>query len=107
MISGATFTCCKINSLQQRMVPDLNYLPKYIHKKGLKIRDTPDAWDSTSGCETEYSIKGTRFYAADIADTVHICPWNSDMYGVDMTKPGLRNIIIRFFELLASWVSTM
>jgi hypothetical protein len=33
-------------------------------------------------------ILGTGLKAADIANKESICPWNSDMYGVDTSKPG-------------------
>jgi len=48
-------------------------------------------------------VKGTRYTAADIADTNSICEWNSDMYGVDMTKPGAQEYYNSVFELMASW----
>jgi hypothetical protein len=48
-------------------------------------------------------IKGTSYTAADIADTNSICEWNTDMYGVDMTKPGAQEYYDSVFELFASW----
>ncbi|WP_066717153.1 glycoside hydrolase family 27 protein [Sphingomonas pituitosa] len=41
--------------------------------------------------------------AADIADTSSICPWNPDMYGVDMRKPGAQAYYDSVFAVLASW----
>ncbi len=48
-------------------------------------------------------ILGTRHRAADIADTASICPWNPDMYGVDMTKPGAQDYYDSVFRLYAGW----
>ena len=48
-------------------------------------------------------ILGTGFHAQDIADKVHVCRWNGDMYGVDMTKPGAQEYYDSVFALLASW----
>ncbi|WP_443025753.1 glycoside hydrolase family 27 protein [Sphingomonas sp. PB1R3] len=48
-------------------------------------------------------ILGTRYRAADIADTTSICPWNPDMYGVDMSKPGAQAYYDSVFALYASW----
>jgi len=48
-------------------------------------------------------IKGTRYRAADIADTNSICPWNPDMYGVDMSRPGAQAYYDSLMELVASW----
>lgn len=48
-------------------------------------------------------ILGTRFRAADIADTTSICSWNPDMYGVDMRRPGAQAYYDSVFRLYASW----
>ena len=45
----------------------------------------------------------TGIRAADIADTSSICPWNPDMFGVDMRKPGAQAYYDSVFALLASW----
>nr|WP_176484646.1 glycoside hydrolase family 27 protein [Sphingomonas spermidinifaciens] len=48
-------------------------------------------------------ILGTRYRAQDIADTSSICPWNPDMYGVDMTRPGAQAYYDSVFRLYAGW----
>lgn len=48
-------------------------------------------------------ILGTRYRAADIADTSSLCTWNPDMYGVDMTKPGAQAYYDSVFKLYADW----
>src|SRR6185312_16156806 len=48
-------------------------------------------------------IKGTSYTAADIADTHSTCPWNTDMYGVNLAKPGAQAYYDSVFELFASW----
>ncbi|MBC9035165.1 glycoside hydrolase family 27 protein [Sphingomonas sp. JC676] len=48
-------------------------------------------------------ILGTRYRAADIANTESICPWNPDMYGVDMTRPGAQAYYDSVFALYAGW----
>jgi hypothetical protein len=48
-------------------------------------------------------ILGTRHRCGDIADRVNVCPWNGDMYGVDMSKPGAQAYYDSVFRLLASW----
>src|SRR3546814_5252427 len=47
-------------------------------------------------------IAGTRHRCGDIADRVNICPWNSDMYGVDMSKPGAQAYHDSVFRQIAS-----
>ena len=48
-------------------------------------------------------ISGTSVRARDIADTASVCPWNPDMYGVDMTKPGAQAYYDSVFATLAAW----
>ncbi len=49
------------------------------------------------------AVKGAPVYAADVADTNSVCEWNSDMYGVDMSKAGAQEYYDSVFFLLALW----
>jgi alpha-galactosidase len=78
-------------------------LGDYIHGKGLKfgvhlLRGIP-----RQAVDQNLPIKGTDLHAADIADKKSICPWNPDMYGVDMTKPGAQAYYNSVFDLFARW----
>ncbi len=53
--------------------------------------------------ERNLPVLGTEVRARDIADTGSICPWNPDMYGVDMRKPGAQAYYDSVFALFASW----
>jgi len=53
--------------------------------------------------ERDLPVVGTKFTAAQIADTTSTCSWNPDMYGVDMSKPGAQAYYDSVFSLLASW----
>jgi alpha-galactosidase len=76
----------------------------YLHAKGLKfglhlMRGIPrQAVDRDNS-----PILGTPYWAADIADKKNVCRWNTDMYGVDMSKPGAQEYYDSVFALLASW----
>jgi hypothetical protein len=48
-------------------------------------------------------IFDTNLRAQDIADTSSTCPWNPDMYGVDMRRPGAQAYYDSVFALYASW----
>src|SRR4030042_1841080 len=48
-------------------------------------------------------VKDTAYHAQDIANKASICPWNPDMYGVDMSRPGAQAYYDSVFELIASW----
>jgi hypothetical protein len=104
---------------QGRLLPATNKFPSaangrgfkpladYIHSLGLKfglhlMRGIP-----RQAVAAKTPIKGTSYTAADIADTRtdtnSMCQWNTDMYGVDMTKPGAQEYYDSVFELFASW----
>jgi len=76
----------------------------YLHAKGLRfglhlMRGIPrQAVDRDNS-----PILGTPCKAADIANKRFTCPWNTDMYGVDMSKPGAQAYYDSVFALLASW----
>jgi len=48
-------------------------------------------------------ILGTSIRARDIAHPNSICPWNTDMYGVDPAREGAQRYYDSLFELYASW----
>jgi hypothetical protein len=78
-------------------------LADYVHSKGLKfgihlLRGIP-----RQAVEANTSILGTNYHAADVADKNHLCPWNPDMWGIDMSKPGAQEYYNSVFDLIASW----
>ena len=48
-------------------------------------------------------IYGTTARARDIASQFSLCPWNTDMYGVDTEKRGAEEYYDSLFKLYASW----
>jgi hypothetical protein len=78
-------------------------LADYVHSKGLKfgihiMRGVP-----RQAVKQNTPIKGASARASDIALTNHTCPWNPDMYGVDMRKAGAQEYYDSIFQLYASW----
>ena len=76
----------------------------FLHAKGLKfglhlLRGIPRQAVNRDNSP----ILGTSYRAADIANTNSLCSWNTDMYGVDMTKPGAQEYYDSVFAQLASW----
>jgi hypothetical protein len=53
--------------------------------------------------EKNLPILGTDKRAQDIADKEHVCLWNQDNYGVDMSKPGAQAYYDSVFAMLAAW----
>ncbi len=78
-------------------------LAAYVHDLGLKFGIHLMRGIPRQAVEKNVPIKGTSLHARDIADTESICPWNPDMYGVDMRKPGAQDYYDSVFELIASW----
>ncbi|AQR73704.1 glycoside hydrolase family 27 protein [Sphingomonas sp. LM7] len=98
-----------------RLLPALNRFPSaakgrgfkpladYAHSLGLKfgihlMRGVPRL-----AADRNLPILGTKHRCGDIADRVNICTWNSDMYGVDMSRPGAQAYYDSVFRLIASW----
>ncbi len=78
-------------------------LAEYIHGKGLKFGIHLMRGIPRQAAAQNLAIKGTSHRANEIADKVNVCPWNPDMYGVDMSKPGAQEYYNSVFELIASW----
>lgn len=78
-------------------------LADYVHNKGLKfgihiLRGIP-----RQAVAENTPVSGTKYTARDIANTNDMCPWNPDMYGVDMSKPGAQAYYNSVYALMASW----
>lgn len=78
-------------------------LADYIHSKGLKfgihiLRGIP-----RQAVAQNVPILGSHAHAADIADKQDICKWNTDMYGVDMSKPGSQAYYDSIVAQYAQW----
>lgn len=78
-------------------------LADFVHGLGLRfgihlMRGVPRL-----AADRDLPILGTPHRCGGIADRVNICPWNSDMYGVDMAKPGAQAYYDSVFRLIAAW----
>jgi alpha-galactosidase len=74
-----------------------------LHRLGLKfglhmMRGVP-----RQAADRNLPILGTRYRCGEIADRVNVCTWNSDMYGIDMGKPGAQAYYDSVIRLWASW----
>ncbi len=60
-----------------------------LHALGLEVRYPPDARRAPrQAADRDLPVLGTDIRIGDIVDRASLCPWNPDMYGVDMRKPG-------------------
>ncbi len=78
-------------------------LSAHVHSLGLKFGIHLMRGIPRQAVEKNLPILGTPYHAQDIADKVHTCPWNPDMYGVDMSKPGAQAYYDSVFALIAEW----
>jgi len=78
-------------------------LASYIHGLGLKFGVHLMRGIPKQAVEKNLPIYGTSFHADDIADRVHVCPWNPDMYGVYMSKGGAQDYYDSVFAQFAEW----
>lgn len=78
-------------------------LADYVHSLGLKfgihiLRGIP-----RQAIRANTPIMGTDIRAAEIADFGNVCPWNGDMCGIDMGRPGAQAYYDSIFRLYAHW----
>lgn len=78
-------------------------LAAYVHGLGLKFGVHLMRGIPRQAVEKNLPIFGTPFHAQNIADRAHVCPWNPDMYGVDMKKQGAQNYYDSVFAQFAEW----
>jgi alpha-galactosidase len=74
-----------------------------VHALGLKFGVHLMRGIPRLAVERNLPIAGGKWKARDVANTESVCPWNPDMYGVDMSKPGAQEYYNSVFALLASW----
>lgn len=78
-------------------------LADYVHSKGLKFGIHMMRGIPRQAVYQNTPVLGTTNTAAQIADTASTCPWNPDMFGVDLTKPGAQEYYDSILALVASW----
>jgi hypothetical protein len=78
-------------------------LADFVHGLGLKLGVHLMRGVPRLAADRNLPILGSRHRCGEIADRINTCPWNSDMYGIDMTKPGAQAYYDSVFALLAAW----
>lgn len=75
----------------------------YIHGKGLKFGIHIMRGIPRQAVAANTKIKGTEFRAREVVHPASICCWNTDMYGLDASRPGAQEYYDSIIELYASW----
>lgn len=78
-------------------------LAEFVHSLGLKFGIHIMRGIPRQAVHRNTFLKGTIATARDIVHPNSICPWNTDMYGVDASKEGAQAYYDSLFELYASW----
>lgn len=98
-----------------RLIPAVNRFPSaangsgfapiadYVHILGLKFGIHIMRGIPRQAVHAATSIKGSKATARDIASSYSICPWNTDMYGVNAKAEGAQEYYNSLFDLYASW----
>lgn len=98
-----------------RLIPAVNRFPSakngagfrpisdYIHGLGLKFGIHIMRGIPRQAVHGATPIKGSTATARDIAQSFSLCPWNTDMYGVNPQAPGAQEYYDSLFELYAGW----
>ncbi len=98
-----------------RLIPEPNRLPSAADGKGFKpIADKIHAMGLKFGIHIMRGIPRQAVHrntpiqcegvtARDIAQQYSICPWNTDMYGIEYGRKGAQEYYNSIFELYASW----
>jgi hypothetical protein len=98
-----------------RLIPAVNRFPSsangkgfkpladYVHSRGLLFGIHIMRGIPRRAVKANLPVAGSSAHAADIADPYSVCPWNTDMYGVDMTKPAAQDYYDSILKLYASW----
>ncbi|WP_284640066.1 glycoside hydrolase family 27 protein [Paenibacillus silviterrae] len=98
-----------------RLIPAVNRFPSsaggkgfkpladYVHGLGLKFGIHIMRGIPRQAVHADTPILGTLATACSIAHTNSICPWNTDMYGVNASKDGAQAYYHSLFQLYAEW----
>ncbi len=98
-----------------RLLPAVNRFPSaingagfkplgdYIHSLGLKFGIHIMRGIPRQAVHANTAILGSDQRARDIAHPNSICPWNTDMYGIDPSQEGAQAYYNSLFELYAQW----
>jgi hypothetical protein len=98
-----------------RLTPALNRFPSaaggqgfkpladYVHSLGLKFGIHIMRGIPRQAVAKNLPVLGTNLHAGDVANPKSICAWLTDMYGVDMSKPGGQAYYDSIVKLYAQW----
>jgi alpha-galactosidase len=78
-------------------------LADYVHRLGLEFGIHIMRGIPRRAVKADLPVFGSPARAAGIADPFSTCPWNGDMYGVDMSRPHAQDYYDSILRLYAGW----
>jgi alpha-galactosidase len=78
-------------------------LAEYIHGLGLRFGIHIMRGIPRRAVTANLPVAGSKAHAAEIADVHSVCPWNSDMYGLNMQRPGAQDYYDSLVKMYADW----
>jgi len=98
-----------------RLIPAVNRFPSsadgrgfrpladYIHGLGLRFGIHIMRGIPRQAVQANLPVFGSHARAGEIADRASICPWNTDMYGVDLSRAGAQDYYDSILKLYGDW----
>jgi hypothetical protein len=98
-----------------RLIPAANRFPSsadgrgfkpladYVHGLGLRFGIHIMRGIPRGAVKANLPVADSKVRAAEIADVHSICPWNTDMYGLDMKRPGAQDYYDSIVRMYAAW----
>jgi hypothetical protein len=98
-----------------RLIPAVNRFPSsaegrgfrpladYIHGLGLRFGIHIMRGIPRQAVKANLPVFGSRARADAIADTASLCPWNTDMYGLDLSRAGAQDYYDSIVKMYADW----
>jgi hypothetical protein len=78
-------------------------LADYVHGLGLRFGIHIMRGIPRRAVAANLPVANSKARAADIADRYSLCPWNTDMYGIDMSRPGAQDYYDSIVKMYAGW----
>jgi alpha-galactosidase len=78
-------------------------LADYVHQKGLKFGIHIMRGIPRQAVRANLPVYGTKVRASEIADVNSTCRWNTDMYGVNMSRRGAQDYYDSLVKVYADW----
>jgi len=75
----------------------------YLHARNLKFGIHVMRGIPREAVAANTPVLGTRYRARDIANTSDTCAWSTEMYGLDMSRPGAQAYYESVVDLYSEW----